>query len=345
GISRTFSKLEAKGRLGEGITAEKLLSNLAKTTDLAAAVKDADIVLEAVIENMKIKKDVFKTCADNAPAHCVLASNTSSMSISEIAKDCGTPEKVVGIHFFNPVPVMKLVEVIKGDLTTDETMDIAAAWAGTLPCRGKRYVARVLKDRPGFLANRVAAPGFIYLNWGFEQAVVKGISWEALNADTIKETSPMGLLELGDYVGHDTYLHINNYYKDTLHPDFAPSEFFTKFVADGNLGRKTKKGFFDWSQGFPKLDKTTKAGILSVDVMDAIEANEGCRCLEEGVVNQWEVIDNAMMAGFNRPGVMAAATEKHVEWVALLEETAAKLGKEYLKPCALFKSGKFIEMK
>ena len=344
-ILKGLSSLEKKGLLGEGISAQSVVDKIKQTTNLPEAVKDADIVIEAVIENLKIKQDVFKTCDENAPIYCILATNTSSMSITKITEVTKHPERCVGVHFFNPVPLMSLVEVIKGDHTSNETMHLVKNWAEKLPCRVPRYVPFVLKDRPGFIANRMIAPGFVFMNWAFEEAAAKGISFEALNADTMKPGSPMGYLELGDYVGHDTYLHINEYYAKTLSPDFTPGPAYQKLVADGKLGRKTGQGFFDWSQGRPKLDSDVKAGLLSAELLDAIEANEGCRLLEEGVVEHWEVIDNTMKAGFNRPGVMQDAVVNYERWSQMLEETATKIGKEYLKPCEMLRSGKFRELK
>lgn len=344
-ISKGLDRLEQKGKLGEGITAQSLISKIKRSTDISQAVKDADLVVEAVIENLKIKQNVFKTCDENAPSHCILASNTSSMSITKIAEVTSRKQKCLGIHFFNPVPLMRLVEVIKGNETSDETMKSAQSWAQGLPCRGPRYVPLVLKDRPGFIANRMIAPGFILMNWAFEEAAKKGISWESLNADTVKENSPMGYLELGDYVGHDTYLHINEYYAQTLSPEFQPGPVYRQLIENGKLGRKTGQGFFDWSKGRPKLDLSTKSNLITAEMLDAIEANEGCRLLEEGVVNHWEVIDNTMMAGFNRPGVMGEAVEKWEAWVELLKNVAEKINSEYLKPVELFKSGNFRSMK
>lgn len=344
-ILKGLGRLEQKGKLGEGVTAQSLVDKIRQTTELADAVKDADIVIEAVIEKLKIKQSVFKTCDENAPSHCILATNTSSMSITNITEVTKHPERCVGVHFFNPVPLMSLVEVIKGDKTSEETMNIAKEWVANLPCRVPRYVPFVLKDRPGFIANRMIAPGFVLMNWAFDEAASKGISYEALNADTMKPGSPMGFLELGDYVGHDTYLHINEYYAKTLSPDFTPGLAYKKLVADGKYGRKSGQGFFDWTQGRPKLNADVKAGILSAELLDAIEANEGCRLLEEGVVEHWEVIDNTMKAGFNRPGVMQDAVEHYEKWSQMLEDIAAKIGKEYLKPCEMLSSGKFRDLK
>ncbi|MCF2141915.1 MAG: 3-hydroxyacyl-CoA dehydrogenase family protein [Candidatus Lokiarchaeota archaeon] len=344
-ILKGLSRLEQKGKLGEGVSAQSLVSKIQKTTNIPQAVQNADLIIEAVIENLKIKQDVFRTCDENAPADCLIASNTSSMSITKIAEATKRPEKCLGIHFFNPVPLMKLVEVIKGEKTSEDTLNTAQKWAESLPCRSPRYVPLVLKDRPGFIANRMIAPAFILMNWAFEQAVKEGISWESLNADTLKEGLPMGYLELGDYVGHDTYYHINTYYSKTLSPDFTPGPVYTKMVEDKKLGRKTGQGFFDWSQGRPKLLNEPKANLLSAELLDAIEANEGCRLLEEGVVKHWHIIDETMMAGFNRPGVMKDAVSNYEKWAKMLEEIAGKIDKPYLMPCEMLKTGKFIELK
>ncbi|MHA1294766.1 MAG: 3-hydroxyacyl-CoA dehydrogenase family protein [Promethearchaeota archaeon] len=153
-IEEGIKKLEAKGKLGEGISAADVMGKLKKSIDLASAVKDADIVIEAVIEKMDIKKQVCKTVMDNGPSHVIFASNTSTMSITEIGKDSGAPDRVCGMHFFNPVPLMRCIEVIKGEKTSDDTFKTAMDVANSLPClRGKRYIAPVLKDRPGFIVN------------------------------------------------------------------------------------------------------------------------------------------------------------------------------------------------
>ncbi|MHA1486400.1 MAG: 3-hydroxyacyl-CoA dehydrogenase family protein [Promethearchaeota archaeon] len=175
-IEEGLKKLEAKAKLGEGVSAADLFGNLKKSIDLASAVKDADFVVEAVVENMDVKKQVFKTCDENAPPHCILATNTSTMSITEIASATNREDKVIGMHFFNPPILMRLVEIIAGEKSSDESMDIGVELSKSLPClKGKRFVPKVLKDRPGFIVNRLNAPVQIYLNWVFDQAAEKGI--------------------------------------------------------------------------------------------------------------------------------------------------------------------------
>lgn len=349
-IEEGLKKLESKGQLGEGITTANLMGKLKKTIDLASAVKDADFIIEAVVENMDVKKQVFKTCDENSPAHCILATNTSTMSITEIASATKRKDKVIGMHFFNPPILMRLVEIIAGEKSSDESMDIGVEIGEKLPClRGNRFVPKVLKDRPGFIVNRMNAPVQIYLNWVFDQAAEKGISWNQIDADAAG-LMPMGPCELADYVGIDTMYHVGNYYVETLSSDFKPGKVISKMVEENKLGRKTGQGFFNWKdnltpKGRPTIDKSTKAGLFSVEYSMAIMLNEGCRLLEEKVVPGFKVIDEANMAGMNTPGPFGAGKKQYEKWSKMLEELADKTGKEYLKPCELMKSGEFAKMR
>jgi enoyl-CoA hydratase/3-hydroxyacyl-CoA dehydrogenase len=348
-IQGGLKKLEAKGALGEGVTAADVLGKLSKSTDLASAVKDADIVIEAVIEKMDIKKDVCKTTMDNGPSHVIFASNTSTMSITEIGKDCGAPDRVSGMHFFNPVPLMRCIEVIRSDDTSDETFETTRKVAQSLPClRGARYIAPVLKEGPGFIVNRMNAPANIYIGWVFDQAKEKGIDWARIDADAGGKM-PMGPCELADYVGLDTMIHVGNYYKETLSPDFEPPKVVQEMVGAGNMGAKTGKGFYDWSKGRDGIKAMVKsaepAGLFSLENSMAILLNEGCRILEEGIASGYKIIDDANMAGMNSPGPFAAGKKNYEKWSQILEELAEKTGKEYLKPCELMKSGGFIKMR
>jgi len=344
-IDEGLKKLEAKGSLGEGVSAANLMANLKKSMDLASAVKDADFVIEAVVEKMNVKKDVFKTCDENAPPHCILATNTSTMSITEIASATSREDKVIGMHFFNPPILMRLIEIIAGEKSSDESMDIGVELGEKLPClKGKRFVPKVLKDRPGFIVNRLNAPVQIYLNWVFDQAAAKGIPWAQIDADAAG-LMPMGPCELADYVGIDTMFHVGNYYAETLSPDFKPGKVITKMVEENKLGRKSPQGFFDWSAGRPKIDKSQKAGLFSVENSMAIMLNEGCRLLDEKVVTGFKVIDEANMAGMNTPGPFGGGKNQFEKWSNLLDELADKTGKEYLRPCELMKSGSFAKMR
>ncbi len=340
-----FEKLQAKGKLPEGVSASDLMAKLSVNKDLSKAVKNADLVIEAVVEKIDLKQKLCNIVIDNSPDHCIFASNTSSMSITEIAQSCKKPQNVIGIHFFNPAPLMRLIEVIKGDKSSDEAMDIGVEVSESLPClRGERFVARVLKDRPGFIVNRVLSPSSMYSNYIVDIAYEKGIPWEQVDADLSGPNAPMTSLTLSDFVGRDIAYHTQLYYAEKLSPDYKPGKVLTMQNNEGTLGKKTGQGFYDWSKGRPQPDLSKKAGLVNRLVFAAINANEGCRILEEGVVNSWKVIDEAILAGMNFPGPMKYATEHYKELSDLLVEYSEKLEKPYLKPCELLKTGKFVEM-
>ena len=342
-IKGGLTKLESKGVLNAAETAVRMKTNL----DLASAVKDADLIIEAVVEDMDVKKNIFKTCDDNAPPHAVIASNTSTMSITEMATATNRQDMCIGMHFFNPAPLMRLIEVIAGEKSSEEAMEIGMKVSASLPClRGDRYIAKVLKDRPGFIVNRLNAPSGIYMNFLLDTCLEKGIPFESLDAD-FGSRGPMSALVLSDYTGIDTGFHVRNYYAETLHENFRPGKVITKMFNEGKLGRKTGQGFYDWTKGRPQPDfsKIEKAGLVNLGVFLAIQLNEGCRILEEGIASGWKIIDDANMAGMNAPGPFERGVQNWEGLVKLLEEYSEKLGKEYLKPCDLFKSGKFVDMK
>ncbi|MFX1570549.1 MAG: 3-hydroxyacyl-CoA dehydrogenase family protein [Promethearchaeota archaeon] len=344
-IKTGFEKLESKGNLPEGSIAGDYLAKLKTSNNIIDAVKDADLVIEAVVEKIDIKQKLCKDVIENSPEHCIFASNTSTMSITEIAEKCSKPENVIGMHFFNPAPLMRLIEVIRGDKSSEESMNTGVEVAKTLPClRGERYIARVQKDRPGFIVNRVLAPRGIYFNHIIDLAYQKGIPWEQVDADLTGPNTPMSSLTLADFTGRDISYHGGLYYSEKLSPDFKPGNVLRMQIEEGTLGKKTGQGFYDWSMGRPQPDLSKKAGLVNQDIFNAINANEGCRILEEGVVSNWKVIDDAILAGMNFKGPMEYATKNYERLAKLLEDTAEKLGKPYLKPCDLFKSGKFVDM-
>ncbi|MBN2222558.1 MAG: 3-hydroxyacyl-CoA dehydrogenase family protein, partial [Vallitaleaceae bacterium] len=348
GIAAGLKKLEEKGALG-GTTADSIMAKCSKSIDLASAVKDVDLVIEAVIEKMDIKKDVAKTVIENGPSHIIFGSNTSTMSITEIGKDCGAPDRVCGIHFFNPVPLMRLVEVIKSEDTSENTMNIAMEVCQKLPClKGQRYIAKVLKDRPGFIVNRVNAPVQIYLSWVFDKAAEEGKTAAQIDADAGGK-APMPPCVLSDFVGIDTMRHVMEYYKQTLSPDFEPGKVIKELYDKGHMGNKgNKQGLYDWTKGRDAIMASVKeaepAGIYNFEVTQAIMLNEGCRILEEGVASGYKVIDDANMAGMNTPGPFAEGVKKYQALSDLLVKIAEQTGKDYLKPVELMKSGKFIDM-
>ena len=338
-IEGGLKKLEEKGQL----IAVDVMGRLKTTLDLSSAVNNADFIIEAVIEKMDVKKEVFQICDKNAPSHCIIATNTSTMSITEMASATKREDKCIGMHFFNPVPLMRLIEIIAGQNSSNESMEIGVQLGKSLPClKGERYVVKVLKDRPGFIVNRLNAPGSIYRNYVLDYCFDNRIPWDQLDAD-YEGKVPMLPCVLADYVGIDTSYYGALYYADKLSPDFSPGKVVTQMVKEGKLGRKTGQGFYGWSKGRPNPDTSKKAGLVDFDLIKAIQMNEGCRLLEEGVVNSYNVIDKANMAGRNTPGPFERGKDNYQLYVKKLKDFVEKTGKKYLDPCESLKSGKFLE--
>lgn len=219
------------------------LGNITAITDLPTGVKDADLVVEAATENVNLKLKIFKQIDENAPAKAVLASNTSSISITKIAAATNRPEKVIGMHFFNPVPIMKLVEVINGYRTAKEVTTSIMELSKKL---GKIPVE--IKDYPGFAANRMLMP---LLNEAF-YTLYEGIAG-VREIDTVMKLGmghPMGPLQLADFVGLDVCLAILNVLQDGFgNPKYAPCPLLVNMVTAGKLGRKTGEGFYNYKEG------------------------------------------------------------------------------------------------
>ncbi|MFX0187565.1 MAG: 3-hydroxyacyl-CoA dehydrogenase NAD-binding domain-containing protein [Candidatus Hodarchaeota archaeon] len=345
-IKNGLKKLESKGKLNQDLTTDFLMSNLIEELDLIKTVENADFIVEAIPEIMALKQDIFKKLGRHAPEHSVLATNTSTMSISKIAEGCSRPNKVVGMHYFIPIPVLRLIEVIKGKKTSEETMEITISVGQNLPCiRGKRFIARIEKECPGFIVNRLNIASGAYLNWVLDEAMKKGIPWERLDAD-VEDLQELGPCARLDYLGLDTVYNTSKYFEEVLSPDFAPSKALTKLVHEGNLGKKTGKGFYEWTEnGNPVIHKAEKANLIDLDLFMAFQLNEGCRLLEEGIVSGYKVIDDTMLAGMSMPGPFGPGKRNYKKWSKLLEDFVKKSGKEYFKPCELMKSGRFVKMR
>ncbi|MFX1468411.1 MAG: 3-hydroxyacyl-CoA dehydrogenase NAD-binding domain-containing protein [Promethearchaeota archaeon] len=346
-IEEGLEKIKTKGKLGESISIDDLMRKCKKSIDLVSAVKDSDFVFEAVIEKMEIKKKVCNTVMQNSPSHCIFASNTSTFRITEIADDSKRPELVIGMHFFPPVATQCCVEVMKGEKTLDEVLDIGITLGEKLPCtKGKRLSVRIEKESPGFIANRLLIPSLLYTNWIFDQAYEKNIPWEQIDADAgAGQLIPMGPCQLADYLGIDASYNSMKSYEKYISPEFTPGKVLTKLINEENLGKKTGKGFYDWTKGTPKINLSKKAGLFNSEILLAIQLNEGCKLLEEEIVSGYKIIDEIMLKGTNMPGPFNAGRHNFESWSKLLEDIAEKIGKDYLKPCKLMKSGDFVKMR
>ncbi len=346
-IEKGLRKAKTKGKLPEGCSIADLMSNCKTSIDLPSAVKEADFVFEAVVENLDIKRNVCNAVMENTPPHCIFASNTSSYYITDIASESKRPEYIIGMHFFLPVVLQCCVEVMKGEKTSDEALNIGVAIGKRLPClRGKRLSVRIEKESPGFIANRLLIPPNIYINYILDQAYEKNIPWEQIDADAgAGELIPMGPCQLTDYLGVDASFNVLKSYEKYISPDFSPGKILNKLITEGNLGKKTGKGFYDWTKGRPKLNFNKKAGLLNPEVLMAIQLNEGCRLLEEGVVPGYKIIDDVMLKGTSMPGPFSSGKNNFEKWTKMLEDIVEQTGKNYLKPCELMKTGEFRTMR
>jgi 3-hydroxybutyryl-CoA dehydrogenase len=241
-IGKNMDRQIAKELLSEADKAAAL-DRLQTGTDLGAAVTAADLVVEAATENTAIKFQLFKDLDELAPASCILASNTSSISITKIAAQTSRPDKVIGMHFMNPVPVMKLVEIINGYSTSKETTDAVVQMSASL---GKVPVS--CNDYPGFVANRILMPMINEAIIALHESVA-GVE----EIDTIMKLGmahPMGPLQLADFIGLDVCLSILNVlYEGLGNTKYAPCPLLVNMVTAGKKGVKSGEGFYDYSEG------------------------------------------------------------------------------------------------
>ena len=340
-----LEKLESKGKLNEDYTSTNLIDRLVKEVSLEKAVSNADFVVEAIPEIMELKKALFKQLGEFTPEHTILATNTSTMSITEIASASRKSPKVIGCHFFTPIVVLRLIEIIKGKKTSENTVEIAKAVCQRFPAlQGKRFLPIIQKESPGFIVNRLTGATSLYLDWLLEFSRKKGIPLGKIDADA-EDLAEIGPFEKLDHLGLDTVYNALNYFANELSPEFAPGKTLTNLVRNGNFGKKTGKGLFDWKDGKPNIFKNEKAGLFNVELFMAIQLNEGCRLLEDGIVSSYKLIDDTMMAGMSLPGPFGSGKRNYERWARLLEEFVKNSGINYLKPCNLMKSGGFIKMR
>lgn len=238
-IQKNLDRQLAKNVIDEAIKTSTL-ANIVTITSIQEGVHNADLVVEAATENSEIKKSIFTQLDQHAPAHCILASNTSSISITQLANATKRPNQVIGMHFMNPVPVMKLVEIINGQATSDATTEVIVTLTKTIdkiPC--------VVKDFPGFIANRILMP---MINEAII-ALSEGVS-DAATIDQIMKLGmahPMGPLQLADYIGLDVCKNIMVIMQEGFQNDkYAPSPLLVQLVTEGKLGVKTGQGFYQY---------------------------------------------------------------------------------------------------
>ncbi len=238
-IMKSLARFDKKGKLRE--TVEKIIGRIEFTTDLQKS-SDAEFVFEAVFEDLNVKSELYKKINDIIPKSVPFASNTSSLSITELARKSGREENFVGMHFFNPVPMMKLVEITPALQTSGETVKIAEAVAKLL---GKTGI--VCKDSPGFIVNRILVPYMLEAARVYDAGIA---SVEEIDtAMKLGAGVPMGPLELMDFTGVDIAYFVGHIlYDETKDKKFLPPNGMEKMIQAGWLGRKTGKGFYDYSK-------------------------------------------------------------------------------------------------
>jgi 3-hydroxybutyryl-CoA dehydrogenase len=245
-IAKNLDRQVTKGSLSEE-QKTTTLGNISTATDIASGVKNASLVVEAATENTNLKLEIFKQIDAHAPEGCILASNTSSISITKIAATTKRPEMVIGMHFMNPVPVMKLVEIINGYATktaVTETIVELSKQLGKIPC--------TVNDYPGFIANRILMPMINEAIYSLYEGVA-GVE----EIDTVMKLGmahPMGPLQLADFIGLDVCLSILKVLQDGFgNPKYAPCPLLVNMVMAGKLGSKTGEGFYKYTPGSKEL--------------------------------------------------------------------------------------------
>ena len=332
-LASVMNRLVEKGRLTSEEAQE--IQNRISYADHMEALSESGIIIEAIIENLDVKKGVFSSIESLVSKDCILASNTSSLSIASIASACERSERVLGIHFFNPAPLMPLVEIIPAiqtaDEITDEARNIIDSW---------KKITVLAKDTPGFIVNRVARPFYGEAIRILEEGIadVATIDWAMKEIGGFR----MGPFELTDYIGHD----VNYVVTDTVFkafffdPRYKPSFTQKRLVEARRLGRKSGQGFYDYSQGAvnPKPNTDQALGTEIVNRITAMLINEAIDALFLNIASAKD-IDLAMTKGVNYPkGLLAWADEKGLDVVLTqLEELYKNYCEDRYRPSPLLR--------
>jgi len=309
-LETTLSKLVEKGKISEN-EKTRIAANISYVTALSA-LSHSDLVIEAIVENIEVKRKLFSELEGYVAQDTILASNTSSLSIASIAASCQKPERVIGIHFFNPAPLMQLVEVIPAVQTSEEvltkTIQIITDW--------KKVVA-VAKDTPGFIVNRVARPFYSEALRLYEEGIADfaTIDWAMKSMGGFR----MGPFELMDFIGNDVNYAVTEsvftaFYFD---PRYKPSFTQKRLSEAGYFGRKSGKGYYDYQNENASVTVPSQDPILLQSIFDRILVmliNEAVDALFWNIASTKD-IDNAMTKGVNYPkGLLAWADEKGISW-------------------------------
>jgi len=316
-IEWSLGKLAEKDRI-TGDERDAALERITPVVDFEAAVAEAEVVIEAVPEQMEIKRDVYGELVEYAPDRAIFASNTSSLSITDLSEVTDRPERFCGMHFFNPPVRMDLVEVISGahtDESTLETIERLAEAFGKTPVRAR-------KDSPGFIVNRVLVPLMNEACWIVHTG--DGTVAEVDSTATFEMGLPMGAFELGDQVGHDVTYHVLEYMHEELGDAYEPCPLLAEKVESDELGKKTGQGFYDYEDGGAEIPSDAGREDVAARLL-AVMANEVGELLAEDVAPV-EDVDRAMMLGAGFPDGPGKLADAH--GLDALIETLEELGEE-----------------
>ncbi len=333
-LDKTMEKLVAK----EKLTAEqaKMLTGKITWSSKMEELKDANLVIEAIVEKLDVKKKVFSDLEKVVSADCILASNTSSLSLTSIAAACDKPERVLGVHFFNPAPIMKLVEIVPAlqteNAVVQKTKELIDSW---------KKVTVVVKDTPGFIVNKVARPFYSEAIKMLEEGVATP---EIIDAVLTQNAGfRMGPFTLTDLIGHDVNYKVTetvwqSFYYD---PKYKPS-FTQKRLVEANwLGRKSGKGFFTYPNESSSIDLTTIDEKIKKEILDRVVymlINEAADTMFLKIASR-DDIDNAMKYGVNYPkGLLQWADELGIEnCVNYLDQLHYTFGDDRYRCCPLLR--------
>ena len=336
-ISDSLDKLSKKGII-TAQHAKDSLKRITTYTDVTTGAKDADVVVEAVPENIDLKVKIFKQLAQVTRNDTVLCSNTSNIRITDIAKDIKNPERVVGTHFFNPPVLMKLVEVVRGEKTSDAVFNDIL---GLIKNLGKTPIG-VNKDAAGFIVNRINAPEMLFFGLLIDKKVAKP---EEVDSFIRSQGLPMGPYELFDFVGVDVVNSSLLYYAKEISPDFGKAKVYSDLVKNNLLGKKTGKGFYDWGAGRPKIIDSAKPTdkVALLDIF-ALEINEAVKLIEAGIASP-DDIETAVKLGMNRPfgPISVAKNLANGDVKDKLDALAKQFDCKIFEPADSIKQGKMRE--
>ncbi len=331
-IEWSLDKFVEKGTISRN-EAKAVLSRIKPTTSYMKAAKNIDLTVEAVSENMELKKQVFSKIDAIAPSHAIIATNTSTLSITELGRATGRPEKTAGMHWFIPPQLTQLIEVIKGDDTDSETLNAIMMVSRRL---GKTPIL-CKKDARGFIVSRILVAVFNEAFWTYHRGEA---SKEGIDASA-KYTGgfPMGWFELVDYVGVDIEYDVSKILHEAHGERFRPCLAVTEpLVREKKLGRKTGVGFYDWSKGRPSISADL-AGEYDIERSWAVAVNEAAWMVLHDVAEP-ESIDLGMKLGTGwASGPCEYADRKGLDWMLdKLENLHSQHAMELYKPCPLLKN-------